>query len=139
MAVTLDLGEQNCIHPSHKQQSGERLAYLALHDSYGFETLNLKSPLYETLEIKGSTAILSFKDAPLGLTAYGKEIKTFEIAGKDQVFYPAEAVLKGKTIIVASLKVEEPVAVRYGFKDFVVGEVFGANGLPLSSFRTDDW
>lgn len=139
MAVTMDLGEQNCIHPSHKQQSGERLAYLALHDSYGFETLNLKSPLYETLEIKGSTAILSFKDAPLGLTAYGKEIKTFEVAGKDQVFYPAEAVLKGKTIIVASLKVEEPVAVRYAFKDFVVGEVFGANGLPLSSFRTDDW
>ncbi len=139
MAVSLDLGEQNCIHPSHKQQAGERLAYLALHDNYGFGTLNLKSPLYEKLEIKGSTAVLSFKDAPLGLTSYGKEIKTFEIAGKDQVFYPADAVLKGKTIIVASLKVEEPVAVRYAFKDFVVGEVFGANGLPLSSFRTDDW
>lgn len=139
MAVTLDLGEQNCIHPSHKQQSGERLAYLALHDSYGFSTLNLKSPVYEKLEIKGNTAVLSFKDVPLGLTSYSKEIKTFEIAGKDQVFYPANAVLKGKTIVVASLKVEEPVAVRYAFKDFVVGDVFGANGLPLSSFRTDDW
>lgn len=139
MAVTMDLGEQNCIHPSHKQQSGERLAYLALHGSYGFASLNLKSPVYEKLEIKGSTAVLFFKDAPLGLTSYGKEIKTFEIAGKDQVFYPADAVLKGKTIVVASLKVEEPVAVRYAFKDFVVGEVFGANGLPLSSFRTDDW
>jgi sialate O-acetylesterase len=139
MAVTMDLGEQNCIHPSHKQQSGERLAYLALHDSYGFASLNLKSPVYEKLEIKGNTAVLSFKDAPLGLTSYDKEIKTFEIAGKDQVFYPADAVLKGKTIVVASLKVEEPVAVRYAFKDFVVGDVFGANGLPLSSFRTDDW
>lgn len=139
MAVSMDLGEQNCIHPSHKQQSGERLAYLALHGSYGFASLNLKSPVYEKLEIKGNTAVLSFEDAPLGLTSYGKKIKTFEIAGKDQVFYPADAVLKGKTIVVASLKVEEPVAVRYAFKDFVVGDVFGANGLPLSSFRTDDW
>lgn len=139
MAVTMDLGEQNCIHPAHKQQSGERLAYLALHDSYGFSTLNLKSPRYDKLEIKDSTAVLSFSDAPLGLTAYGKEVKTFEIAGKDQQFYPAKAVLKGKTIVVASPKVAEPVAVRYAFKDYIIGDVFGVNGLPLSSFRTDDW
>ncbi|MDR2274176.1 MAG: sialate O-acetylesterase [Sphingobacterium sp.] len=139
MAVTMDLGEQNCIHPAHKQQSGERLAYLALHDSYGFSTLNLKSPRYDKLEIKGSTAVLSFGDAPLGLTTYGKEVKTFEIAGEDKQFYPAEAVLKGKTIIVASPKVAEPVAVRYAFKDYIIGDVFGVNGLPLSSFRTDDW
>ena len=139
MAVTMDLGEQNCIHPAHKQQSGERLAYLALHDSYGFSTLNLKSPRYDKLEIKGSTAVLSFSDAPLGLTVYGKEVKTFEIAGKDKQFYPAEAVLKGKIIVVASPKVAEPVAVRYAFKDYIIGDVFGVNGLPLSSFRTDDW
>ncbi|MEZ0452469.1 sialate O-acetylesterase [Sphingobacterium thalpophilum] len=139
MAVTLDLGEQNCIHPSHKREGGERLAYLALHDVYGFESIHLKSPVYDKIEIKGSTAILSFRDAPLGLTSYGKEVTTFEIAGKDKVFYPAQAALRGKMIVIASPKVDEPVAVRYAFQDFVIGDVFGANGMPLSSFRTDDW
>lgn len=139
MAVTMDIGEEHGIHPAEKQKGGERLAYLALAGSYAMEDLNLRSPRYSQLEIKGSTAVVSFQDAGLGLTAYGKKIESFEIAGKDQVFYPAEAIVKGKTIVVVSPRVEEPVAVRYAFKDFVRGDVFGVNGLPLSSFRTDDW
>lgn len=139
MAVTMDAGEENCIHPANKKAVGERLALLALGDSYGVEGLSYRSPSYDTLEIKGSTMELRFKDAPLGLTSYGKELTTIEIAGNDKVFHPAQATIKGKVLVVSSPKVESPVAVRYAFKDFVVGELFGVNGLPVSSFRTDDW
>lgn len=139
MAVTMDLGEKNGIHPARKQEGAERLALLALGATYGMETLNYRSPLYDSLEIKGSTAIVRFSDAPLGLTSFGKDMQTFEIAGNDRVFYPASAVVQGKTVVVSSPRVSAPVAVRYAFKDFVVGDLFGVNGLPVASFRTDNW
>ncbi len=139
MVVAMDLGEKNCIHPANKQIGADRFALLALGDAYAILGLDHKSPLFDKLEIKGSTAVVSFKDAPLGLSSFGREIKTFEIAGKDKKFYPAEAILRGKTVVVSSPYVEEPMAVRYAFKDFVVGDLFGVNGLPLSSFRSDDW
>ena len=64
---------------------------------------------------------------------------TFEIAGADKHFYPAKAIISGSTVVVSSEQVKEPVAVRYAFKDFVTGDLFGTDGLPVSSFRTDDW
>jgi sialate O-acetylesterase len=64
---------------------------------------------------------------------------TFEIAGADKHFYPAKAMISGSSVTVSSGQVKNPVAVRYAFKDFVVGDLFGTNGLPVSSFRTDDW
>lgn len=139
MAVTLDLGEKDCIHPSRKREGAERLALLALGDAYGMQALNYRSPLYDSLEIKGSTAIVRFTDAPLGLTSFGKSLQAFEIAGGDKIFYPATAVVQGKTVVVSSPRVAAPVAVRYAFKDFVVGDLFGVNGLPVGSFRTDSW
>lgn len=139
MAVTMDIGEKNCIHPAHKKEGGERLALLALGDAYHIEGLNHKSPVYDNIDIEGSTVVVQFKDVPLGLTSFGKDLKTFEIAGEDQVFHPANAVVQGKAVLVSSPRVAEPVAVRYAFKDFVVGDLFGVNGLPVSSFRTDDW
>ncbi|MBD1420507.1 sialate O-acetylesterase [Sphingobacterium chuzhouense] len=139
MAVTMDLGELNCIHPAKKKEGADRLALLALGDTYGINGLNHRSPAYERIEIQGSTVVVQFNDAPLGLTSFGKEIKTFEIAGEDKVFRPANAIVKGKTVVVSSPHVAKPVAVRYAFKDFVMGDLFGVNGLPVSSFRTDDW
>ncbi len=139
MAVTMDLGEENGIHPSHKVEGADRLALLALGDAYGIQELNYRSPLYDSLEIQGSTAVLRFKDAPLGLSSFGKELQTFEIAGEDKIFHPAQAIINGKTVTVSSLRVPAPVAVRYAFKDFVLGDLFGVNGLPASSFRTDNW
>ncbi|RZL40413.1 MAG: sialate O-acetylesterase, partial [Pedobacter sp.] len=63
----------------------------------------------------------------------------FEIAGEDQKFYPAKAVITGSSVTVTAQEVKNPVAVRYAFKDFVVGDLFGNDGLPVSSFRTDNW
>ena len=139
MAVTMDLGEANGIHPARKKEGADRLALLALGDTYGIKGLNHKSPIYAGMEVQGSTVVVKFDDVPLGLTSFGKEIRTFEIAGEDKVFRPATASVKGKTVMVSSPQVAQPVAVRYAFKDFVVGDLFGVNGLPVSSFRTDDW
>lgn len=139
MAVTMDLGEENCIHPARKKEGGDRLALLALGGSYGFDAISYRSPAYDSIAVQGSTVQVYFRDASLGLTAFGKEIKTLEIAGENKVFVPATAVIQGKTLLVSSPSVAKPVAVRYAFKDFIIGDLFGVNGLPVSSFRTDDW
>ncbi|MCQ8780205.1 hypothetical protein NQU49_26780, partial [Escherichia coli] len=80
-----------------------------------------------------------FKNAGNWLTSYGKGLQLFEIAGKDKIFYPAKAVIYRSSVMVSSPQVKEPVAVRYAFKDFTTGELFSTEGLPVSSFRTDNW
>ncbi|WP_431200016.1 sialate O-acetylesterase [Mucilaginibacter sp. P19] len=139
MAVSLDVGEQALIHPPRKEPIGTRLAYLALAQTYGIKGFDYASPLYKEMTIDGDRATIRFEHAENGLTSFNKPIQNFEIAGKDKMFYPAQAMISGSVIIVSSPLVKEPVAVRYAFKDFVVGDLFGTNGLPVSSFRTDDW
>ncbi len=65
--------------------------------------------------------------------------KYFEVAGANKVFRPAKAIVNNGNILVSSPDVKEPVAVRYAFKDFVIGDLFSTEGFPVSSFRTDDW
>lgn len=139
MAVVLDIGEENSIHPAHKEEGGKRLALLALGKTYGMQGFGFASPEYESLTINGSVAVLKFVNAANGLTSFGKEITNFEVAGKDKIFYPAKAAINGSTVSVSSPMVKDPVAVRYAFKDFVVGDLFGTDGLPVASFRTDEW
>jgi sialate O-acetylesterase len=139
MAVTLDIGERLTIHPPQKEQVGQRLAYLALAKTYGMEGFGYHSPKYDSFTVKGSTVVVKFKNAFNGLTSFLKDMTTFEVSGADKHFYPAKAVIKGSTVEVSSDQVKEPVAVRYAFKDFVAGDLFGTDGLPVSSFRTDDW
>jgi sialate O-acetylesterase len=139
MAVLLDVGEQATIHPPRKEPAGTRLAYLALAQTYGIKGFDYASPLYKAISMEGSRAIIRFEHAENGLTSWNKPMQYFEIAGKDKTFYPAQAIIAGSTIVVSSPLVKEPVAVRYAFKDFVTGDLFGTNGLPASSFRTDDW
>jgi sialate O-acetylesterase len=139
MAVLLDVGEQATIHPPRKEPAGTRLAYLALAQTYGIKGFDYASPLYREMTVDGSRATIRFEHAENGITSFNKPIQNFEIAGKDKMFYPAQAMISGSVIIVSSPLVKEPVAVRYAFKDFVVGDLFGTNGLPVSSFRTDDW
>lgn len=139
MAVLMDLGEKECIHPMHKREGGERLALWALAQCYGFRDFSFKSPSYSAMEVKGSQVIVSFNEAANGLTTFGKDLSGFEIAGEDKVFYPADALLRSKSVVVSSPRVEKPVAVRYAFKDFVMGTLYGTDGLPVSSFRTDEW
>jgi len=139
MAVLMDIGEENSIHPMDKEKGGSRLAYLALSKTYGVEGFEFESPKYKALEIKDNSVTVSFDDAPNGITAYGKEVTGFEIAGEDKVFYPAKAEVRRKSVVLTSDKVMKPVAVRYLWKDFAKAELFSNGGLPMSSFRTDEW
>jgi sialate O-acetylesterase len=139
MAVLMDTGEENNIHPANKKAAGQRLAYWALGKTYGVKGFTYASPTYDHMEIKDSTIVISFDHVPNGITSFGAALTCFEIAGKDKNFYPATAILGRKSVTVSSPEVKDPVAVRYAFKDFVKGDLFGTNGLPVSSFRTDDW
>ncbi len=138
MVVLLDIGEETSIHPMKKQIGGERLAMYALADTYKMEGFGYKSPSFNAMSVDGSNVVVSFNHTN-GLTSYGKEIKGFEIAGEDKRFYPATVFLRSKSVVLSSPRVKKPVAVRYAFKDFVVAELFGTDGLPVSSFRTDEW
>ncbi|RYZ26723.1 MAG: sialate O-acetylesterase [Chitinophagaceae bacterium] len=139
MAVVLDAGEENNIHPANKKVVGERLALLALAKTYGLKGFGYESPTYDTLSIANGIVEAKFKNAGNWLTSYGKGLQLFEIAGKDKIFYPAKAVIYRSSVMVSSPQVKEPVAVRYAFKDFTTGELFSTEGLPVSSFRTDNW
>ena len=140
MAVLLDTGMKRGIHPYDKQTPGERLALHALAKTYGIEGIYCDSPVYESMEVQGDKAIISFSRAPMWISVKHEfESKCVEVAGADRVFYPAEAKIERSKLVVRSDKVKEPVAVRYAFRDWVVGDLFGSDGLPISSFRTDDW
>lgn len=139
MACALDVGEQFNIHPSNKEIVSKRLAIMALSQNYGIKGFNPLSPTMKEMTIKTDTVRLTFNNAPTGLTSFGKELTLFEMAGADKVFYPAKATIIANGIMLKSASVVAPVAVRYAFKNFVIGDLFGTNGLPVSSFRTDDW
>lgn len=139
MAVLMDIGEEKNIHPANKEAGGKRLALLALTKTYGWKGFGAESPAFSALEINGSTATIKFLNAANGLTTFGKETSLFEVAGENKQFYPAKAIINGSTVVVSSPMVKVPVAVRYAFKDFVVGDLFNTEGLPASSFRTDTW
>jgi sialate O-acetylesterase len=138
MACILDTGEKDVIHPANKKAAGERLAYLALADAYGKKGFEYSGPVFREMKTEGNLIHLTFDHAGNGLTSYGKEITTFKVAGENQRFYPARAIITNSGITLYS-SVANPVAVRYAFDDFVVGELFNTEGLPASSFRTDNW
>lgn len=139
MACIMDIGEKDCIHPANKEVGAKRLALLALTQTYGMKGISAKSPVLKEMKVSEGVVKLTFDNAPNGLTSYGKELACFEVAGANKRFFPANAFITGSGITVMSPLVSEPVAVRYAFKDFVVGDLFGTDGLPVSSFRTDEW
>ncbi len=139
MACLMDCGERDCIHPANKEAAGNRLAYLALARTYGKGGFECESPVLDKMIIDGGIVKLTFLNAKNGLTSYGKELNNFMIAGSNKHFYPAKAVITKEGISLSSPSVSKPVAVRYAFDDFVIGDLFNTGGLPASSFRTDDW
>jgi|SRR5665647_63220 len=139
MACIMDLGEKDIIHPDHKKVGSNRLAYLALAQTYGLKGITSQSPVLKAMKVAEGVVKLIFDNAPNGLTTYGNELTCFEVAGANKRFFPAKAFITGTGITLMSPMVTEPVAVRYAFQDFIVGDLFGTNGLPVSSFRTDDW
>ena len=139
MAVLMDVGEENCIHPAKKKVAGERLALLALNKTYGNTGIACQSPVFKDIEIQNAVVTVNFDEAPIGLFAKNGESHLFTVAGKDQVFHPATARINKNRVVVKCDEVAEPVAVRYAFENFVVGDLFSTEGLPVSSFRSDDW
>lgn len=139
MAVTLDLGDEGCIHPAKKQEVGERLAWLALYKTYGVKGIIPYTPIYESMKVVNGKARLTFQMDNMGLAPLGRELTGFEVAGSDRVFHPATGVVQGKSVIITCKAVKEPVAVRYAFRNYTEATLFNNYGIPVSSFRTDDW
>ncbi|MBK0369281.1 sialate O-acetylesterase [Flavobacterium agrisoli] len=139
MVVTTDVGDANDIHPRNKQTVGYRLGLWARAKTYNESKLVFSGPLYKEMKIQKQQIQLFFDHADSGLKKEGKEVKEFEIAGDDRVFYPATAKIKGNSVMVSSDKVKKPVAVRFAWKKVPEPNLFNAENLPASPFRTDNW
>jgi sialate O-acetylesterase len=142
MAVIIDIGEAKDIHPRNKDDVGYRLSLAALKIAYGKDVV-YSGPVFKSMEISGDKAILEFDHVGSGLLAkdrYGY-LKAFSIAGADKKFVWAKAsVAPGNKVIVSSDVVKNPVAVRYAWADNPEdANLYNAEGLPASPFRTDDW
>lgn len=139
MAVLMDAGMEFGIHPRKKNIAGMRLALLALDKTYGVKGITSESAYYKDVTFSNDTAVVSFERAGMWIYgANGYKSDLFEIAGEDRVFHPAKAWIERSKVYVKSDSVSRPVAVRYAFKDFADGDLF-CDGLPVSSFRTDNW
>jgi sialate O-acetylesterase len=140
MVVITDLIDSvTNIHPSDKRYVGSRLANWALAETYDKHTGPYISPLLKTAEVAKDKIILSFSEIPNGLMARGKTITGFFISGEKEEWLPAEAKIENNKIIVWNKTLKQPVYVRYGFGNTLVGNVFSKEGLPLTPFRTDNW
>jgi sialate O-acetylesterase len=137
MAVITDVGNEKDIHPKQKEPVGARLAIAARALAYG-DKIEYSGPTYKSKMIEGSKVILSFDHVGGGLVAKGGKLTGFTVAGDDGKFVPAEAVLQNDQVVVFSPKVEKPVNVRFGWKNFPVVNFWNMAGLPASPFRTDD-
>lgn len=140
MAVGIDAGEANDIHPKDKKTIGQRLALIARKIVYGEKKLVASAPVYESMKVKDNKIILSFRNNESALVAKNGELKHFAIAGADKKFVWATAVIKGNTIEVWNDAIAHPVAVRYAWANNPEGcNLYNTDGLPVSPFRTDDW
>ncbi len=138
MAVIIDIGEANDIHPKNKQDVGLRLSLAARALVYG-EDIVYSGPLYDYMLIGGNTIRLHFKHIGGGLVAKGGKLEGFAIAGADREFVPADAKIAGDTIVVSSENIDKPIAVRYAWDENPVVSLYNKEGLPASPFRTDDF
>ncbi len=137
--VTTDVGNIEDIHPKNKQAVGSRLALLALAKTYKFDNLVYTSPVYKLMKIEGNAIRLSFDNIGSGLTSKEELLTDFEIAGADQKFVKATAIIDGATVVVSSDKVTNPVAVRFGWSIISEPNFFNKEGFPAAPFRTDNW
>ncbi len=138
MAVTLDIGNNDNIHPGKKQEVGERLALWALKDKYEKDIV-YSGPLYKEKNISKNKITITFVCSNNGLVINKDVPNQFEIAGVDNVYYPANVEVIGEDLIrVHSTKVDEPKNVRYAYKNGAVASLFNGEGLPAPSFTTEE-
>lgn len=131
--------ETQQIHPTMKKPVGQRLAYIALHHDYGMTSLMCESPQFKEMTISNDTCFVRLTNDYRAISRY-EDIQGFEVAGVDKVFHPAKAFYDwNKGLCITSPEVKAPVAVRYCFHNFQLGNVANGGGLPLFPFRTDNW
>jgi sialate O-acetylesterase len=141
MAVAIDIGDADNIHPKNKQELGRRLGLVARARVYG-ESVPDCGPVYDHMILEGGAIRLAFRCAGAGLCVpkSANGIPTgFAVAGADRKFVWADAKIRGKTVIVSSPQVPRPVAARYGWADNPPVNLTDKSGLPASPFRTDRW
>jgi sialate O-acetylesterase len=138
MAVITDVGDPKDIHPQQKQPVGERLALAAQAIAYG-EKITYSGPEYQRMEQRDDKIVLHFNHVGAGLEARHGALKGFAICGADRKFVWANAEIVGKTVVVSSPEVTQPIAVRYGWADCPVVNLWNKDGLPATPFRTDDF
>ena len=139
LAVLIDIGEADDIHPKNKVEVGRRLALNALALTYG-KNIPYSGPVYSSSKIEGSSIRLLFDHADGGLcTPSGAALEGFYLAGADHVFHKAKASIEGNSVIISCPEVEFPTSVRYGWANNPVCNLYNGAGLPASPFRTDSW
>ena len=138
MAVAIDIGEANNIHPANKKEVGHRLALWALAKDYG-QPIPYSGPLYRSMKSRGNKIKISFDHTEGGLVSKEGPLEGFAIAGSDGNFVWADAVIDGDTVVVSSPEIKKPAAVRYAWELFPLCNLYNGAGLPASPFRTDDW
>jgi sialate O-acetylesterase len=138
MAVAIDIGMADNIHPINKQEVGRRLGLWARSQVYG-EKIPFSGPLPAGHKTSGDEITVSFKHTDGGLVAKDGDVQGFVIAGADKQWHWATARITGETVVVSSPEVKSPVAVRYAWADNPKCNLYNAAGLPASPFRTDDW
>jgi len=138
MAVITDVGDQKDIHPKQKEPVGARLALAARAIAYD-QKIVYSGPIYKSKDLNGNKIVLHFNHVGKGLEARDGELKGFQICGADHRWQWAKAAIQGDTVVVTHFDIAEPVAVRYGWADFPVVNLWNKDGLPASPFRTDDF
>ncbi|MDD2762540.1 MAG: sialate O-acetylesterase [Opitutaceae bacterium] len=139
MAVTIDIGSPNNVHPTNKQEVARRLSLWALAKIHDRDVV-YSGPLYQSMRKEGGMIAIEFErlQSPLRAGPDGS-LQGFFIAGNDRAFYPAEARIRGNEVVVRSPQVQDPAAVRYAWGSNPQHGLYNEQGLPASPFRTDDW
>lgn len=137
MAVCSDLGDSLDVHPRHKREVGERLAYWALNKTYGHPAVP-SGPLYRSVAFKGNAAYLTFDYGEGMRSSDGKPLRTFEIAEHEGLFVPAQAKVVDGKVKVWNPEINHPRYVRYGWQPFTRANLVNGKGIPASTFRTGE-
>ena len=139
IVVVSDIGDINNIHPTNKQDVGERLAKWALAKNYDFTDIVFSGPVYREVKRDGKKMVVFFDYATDGLIKKGDELTNFEICGPDRIFQHAQASIESNTVRVWNNNIKDPVAVRFAWDNSAEPNLFNKAGLPASCFRTDNW
>jgi len=137
-AVTVDIGGSGYARARNMREVGRRLSLIAKAKAYSIP-VDYSGPVYRDMTVEGPSIRVRFSSAGDGLTASGRPLQSFEVAGADRVFHPAGAVIQGDSVVVRSAAVAQPVAVRYAWRDAPDANLYNGAGLPAAPFRSDSW